>query len=225
MSAFTEGETGWHSPSRVTQVNIGSNGTNHSFVPPDRIQWKSRASRCFWRSWEPWLQGCMLPPPPVLNRLLCVRMLSRFSCVNWEQRLVCGRLCKWGDDAQEADVGQGQPSWLWGCASASGLPITPSSFLQWQMSYRCLVAQSSLTLCNPMDCSSPGSSVHGILQARTLEWAVLPSSRRSSRPRDRTQVSHVSCIGRWVLYHERHLGSPLLYMPVYIFLGWGANTL
>ena len=38
--------------------------------------------------------------------------------------------------------------------------------------------------CNPMDCSLPGSSVHGILQARILEWAAMPSSRGSSRPRD-----------------------------------------
>ena len=51
------------------------------------------------------------------------------------------------------------------------------------------VAQSCLTLCDPMDCSLPGSSVHGILQARILEWAVMPSSRGSSRPRDQTQVS------------------------------------
>ena len=46
-----------------------------------------------------------------------------------------------------------------------------------------LVAQSSLTLCNPMD-SLPGSSVHGLLQARILEWVAMPSSRGSSRPRD-----------------------------------------
>ena len=44
------------------------------------------------------------------------------------------------------------------------------------------VAQSCLTLCNPMDCSSPGSSVHGILQARILEWVDMPSSTRSSQP-------------------------------------------
>ena len=48
----------------------------------------------------------------------------------------------------------------------------------------CSVAQSCLTLCDPMDCSLPGSSVQGILQARTLEWVALPSSRGSSRPRD-----------------------------------------
>ena len=50
-----------------------------------------------------------------------------------------------------------------------------------------LVAQS--TLCNPMDCSPPGSSVHGILQARILEWVAISSSRGSSRSRDWTRVS------------------------------------
>ena len=52
-----------------------------------------------------------------------------------------------------------------------------------------LVAQSCLTLCNPMDCSPPGSSFHGILQARILEWGSHPFSRRSSQPRDRTWSS------------------------------------
>ena len=51
----------------------------------------------------------------------------------------------------------------------------------------CLVAQSRLTLCDPMDCSPQGSSVHGILQARILEWVVIPFSRGTSQPRDRTQ--------------------------------------
>ena len=45
-------------------------------------------------------------------------------------------------------------------------------------------AQSCLTLCDPMDCSPPGSSVYGILQARILEWVAIASSRGSSRPRD-----------------------------------------
>ena len=52
-----------------------------------------------------------------------------------------------------------------------------------------LVTQSCLTLCNPMDCSPPGSSIHGILWARILAWVAIPSSRRSSQPRDRTWVS------------------------------------
>ena len=63
------------------------------------------------------------------------------------------------------------------------------------------VAQSCPTLCNPVDCSLPGSSVHGILQARILEYVAISFSRESSWPRDQTCVSYVSCIGRWVLYH------------------------
>ena len=51
------------------------------------------------------------------------------------------------------------------------------------------VAQSCLTLCNPRDCSLPGSSVHGIFQTRILEWVAISSSRGSSRPRDQTWVS------------------------------------
>ena len=54
-----------------------------------------------------------------------------------------------------------------------------------------LVTQSCLTLCDHMDCSPPGSSVHGILQARILEWVANSSSRGSSWPRDWT---HISCI-------------------------------
>ena len=46
------------------------------------------------------------------------------------------------------------------------------------------VAQSCLTLCDPMDCSLPGSSIHGIFQTRILEWVAISFSRRSSRPRD-----------------------------------------
>ena len=49
-----------------------------------------------------------------------------------------------------------------------------------------------LTLCDPMDCSLPGSYVHGILQARILEWVAVPFSRGSSQPRDWTQVSHIA---------------------------------
>ena len=59
--------------------------------------------------------------------------------------------------------------------------------------------QLYMTLCDPMDHNLPGSSVHGILQTRVLEWVVMPSSRGSSRSRDRTCISYVSCIGRPVL--------------------------
>ena len=76
--------------------------------------------------------------------------------------------------------------------------------------HECMPAKSLLscpTLCDPMDCSPPGSSVHGILQARILEWVATPSSGGSSQPRDRTCVSYVSCIGRRVLYHLERPGS------------------
>ena len=56
------------------------------------------------------------------------------------------------------------------------------------------VTQSCMTLCDPMDCSLPGSSVHGIDQARILEWVAISFSRRSSWSRDWTLVSHI--VGR-----------------------------
>ena len=62
-------------------------------------------------------------------------------------------------------------------------------------------AESCQTHCDPMDCSSPGSSVHEVFQARILEWVAISTSRRSSPPRDGTCVYCVSCVGRWVLYH------------------------
>ena len=61
--------------------------------------------------------------------------------------------------------------------------------------------QSCQTLCDPVDCSSPGSSAHEISQARILEWVAIPFSRRSSQSRDETHVLCFSCIGRQILYH------------------------
>ncbi|CAN0162690.1 unnamed protein product [Rangifer tarandus platyrhynchus] len=65
----------------------------------------------------------------------------------------------------------------------------------------CSVAQSCPALCDPTDCSPSISSVHGILQAKILEWVAISSSRGSSPPRDRTCISCVSCISRYILYH------------------------
>ena len=67
--------------------------------------------------------------------------------------------------------------------------------------------QSCPTLCGPIDSSLPGFSVPGILQARILECVAMASSRGSSQARDQSHISYVSCIGRRVLYHCRHLGS------------------
>ena len=61
--------------------------------------------------------------------------------------------------------------------------------------------QSCQILCYPTDCSSPGSSVRGILQSRMLEWVAMPSSRGSFQPRNWNSVSYASYIGRQHLYH------------------------
>ena len=80
--------------------------------------------------------------------------------------------------------------------------------------------QSCLTLCNPMDSSLPHSLVHGILQARTVEWVAMPSSRGSSRPRDRTQVS---CITGGC-YTAEPLGTSVARVSRYIFLRGHINS-
>ena len=56
-------------------------------------------------------------------------------------------------------------------------------------------------LCDPVDHGPPGSSVHGVLWATTLEWVAMLSSRESSWPRDKTHISYVSCFSSQVLYH------------------------
>ena len=73
--------------------------------------------------------------------------------------------------------------------------------MRWFPCCSCLVAKLYLTLLWSLDYSLPGSSVHGIFQARILKWVAISFSRGSSQPRDRTCISCVSCIGRWILYH------------------------
>ena len=70
-----------------------------------------------------------------------------------------------------------------------------------------LVTQSCLALCEPMECSLPGSSVHGILQARILEWVAIPFSRGSPRPNGSGLNPHL-LHHRQILYHLSHQGSP-----------------
>ena len=75
------------------------------------------------------------------------------------------------------------PLWL----SAHGICLW-----QWKWKVKVLAAQSCLTLCDPMGCGLPGSSVHGILQARILEWVAIPFSRGTSQPRTQTLVSCIA---------------------------------
>ena len=83
------------------------------------------------------------------------------------------------------------------------------------------VAQSCPTLCSPMDCSLPGSSVHRIFQARVLEWVAISFSRGSSQPRDRTWVSHIA--GR---HFTIWATCEALYMSIWFYYyKWGLGAL
>ena len=68
----------------------------------------------------------------------------------------------------------------------------PGGYVKWSMIKESEVTQSCLTLCDLMDCSPLGSSIHGILQARVLECVAISFSRGSSQPRDRTRVSRIA---------------------------------
>ena len=79
---------------------------------------------------------------------------------------------------------------------------------------------SRVRLYDPVDCSLPGSSVHGILQARILEWVTISFSRGSSRPRDQTLVSRIGgrCFNLWATYIPSLLNLSPISLP--IPLGW-----
>ena len=102
-----------------------------------------------------------------------------------------------------------EPRWAPYCgheAADAGIFLTPAA-------YCCACAhaqllQSWLALCDPMDSSPPGSSVHGILQARIPEWIPRPSSRGSSHGWNLHLLYLLHC--RWILYPLSHLGSPLI---------------
>ena len=107
-----------------------------------------------------------------------------------------GRQVKWGEGQGRVGGQRGQPRSL--------QMHTPQERVSAPGEFTALCVAESLqscpTLCDPMGCNPPGSSVHGILQARILEQVTMPSSRGFSPPRDRTLVSPASCIGRQVLY-------------------------
>jgi len=89
------------------------------------------------------------------------------------------------------DEGPKQSSWFT-CFLNPESPWGALSGLWIACAVLCLVTQSCLTLFDPMDWNPPGFSVQGILQARTLEWVIMPSSRWSSQPKDWTQVSCIA---------------------------------
>ena len=98
----------------------------------------------------------------------------------------------------------------------------PHLLLELQVSQKCEseVIQSCLTLCNPMDCSLPGSPIHGIFQARVLEWVAISFSR------DRTQVSRIVIAGRrFTVWATREVqASQGLVITVSSFRIWNSST-
>ena len=150
-----------------------------------------------------------------------------FSLISW---LFCS-------DPPSLEVNPGLPRspfwgqvWFWeGRCQPCGPVISPemaSSMRVWEK--KMLVGQSCPTLCNPTDCNPPGSSVHGILQARILEWAAISFSRESSQPRDWTSLS---CIGRQILYcwTTREAPELVIIWALYLLLppdicGWPEGT-
>jgi len=88
---------------------------------------------------------------------------------------------------------------LWAWVKHSTIQNTQHVFIY--LPYVCLCDQSYPTLCDLMDYSPPSSSVHGIFQARILEWVAISFSRGSSWPRDQTHIPCVSCTGKQILYH------------------------
>ena len=93
-----------------------------------------------------------------------------------------------------------RPSYCWLCAGYCIWRLISKNNMM-TIIHAFSVAQLSPTLCSPMDYSLPDSSVHGIFQAEVLELVVISSSRGSSWSKDRTPISCVSCIGKWILYH------------------------
>ena len=128
----------------------------------------------------PWnLIETTLPGPRSCASLVTLRKLT-YSCIQPS----CG-------------PATGLSAWSVGQRSEYQSPHAWGSF-PGQVCFKSL--QSCLTFCHPVDCSLPGSSVHGILQARILKWVAMSSSRECSQPRDQTCISSVSRISRRVLY-------------------------
>ena len=113
--------------------------------------------------------------------------------------------------AFQLNTRQSKPSYKKNWKNSGSKYMTPSICIYFESKYMLdfvyvLVAQACPTLCNPMDCSPPGSSIHGILQAWIQEWVAISLSRGSSQPRNQ---SWVSCFAGGCLLPEL-LGRPML---------------
>ena len=125
----------------------------------------------------------------------------------WTLEWGIGRTSREGDEEMGPGWHFGQQSRCWHEGATWFLLYS----LKLYPSLQCICVKflpSCPNFCDRRDCSLPGSFVHRILQAKILQWVAMSSSRGSSWFRDRTHVCYVSCTGRWILYHQCHLGSP-----------------
>ena len=135
------------------------------------------------------------------RRALCKRTLEQWVWPNYQQveprtiRLpfdcCVGEMEEGERNGGELETKETEFMWL---GTSLGEAVINEGFC----CYCCLVDKSYLTLCDPMDRSLPGSFVHGVFQARMLEWVTILFSRGSSCPRNQTQFSHPD---RRILYH------------------------
>ena len=146
--------------------------------------------------------------PPPTNLLSTLFLESYFLNINLTITLF--RTCLWLHITLKTEVPKFHKS-QWLCIaviSLSALWLKRNTYLFDLLSNEvcvcvCVCAQSCPALHDPLDCNPPGSSVHGIFQARILEWVAIFCPRGSSRPTDQTHVFFISCIVRWILYHRR----------------------
>ena len=134
------------------------------------------------------VSGSLKPHGP--TRFLCPWGFSR-------QEYWSGLPCPLPEDLPSPGIEPRSPA-----LQADSLPSEPPGKPWWKLKVK--VAQSRLTLCDPMDYSPPGASVPVILRARKLEWVAYPFSDRSFRHRNQTGLLHC----RRILYHLSHQGSP-----------------
>ena len=125
----------------------------------------------------------------------------RDALMSGKERGICSSesVCIWGGWSKRRGKGEecGET-----CTALTGVPEVLALDLMYFGSRVCVCAQSlsCVRLCNPMNHCPPDFSVHGILQARILEWVAISSSRGSSWPRDRIHISYVSCLSRQVFF-------------------------
>ena len=129
---------------------------------------------------------CCQPPSPNSWAILPIKIMSEFDFKGmWLQKPLKKRQYLLRNTTQIM------------CLEPEGINFNSGFHLYYFLCAKLI--QLCLTLCDPIHCSPPGSSVHGILQARILEWVAISSSRGSFQPRDQTHVSCDSCIDRKVL--------------------------